>query len=399
MAMTIIAVMILALEVYYLLAYPLSALYYVRVTYPRFLRTLKGEPGFPVQVIVPCKGRGEHLLQNLRAIAAQDYPRALFTFVTDTGDDEAREAIEAVVRECPRARHLVAGLSPLCAQKNYVQIAAVESDPRSDVFVVCDSDMQPATDWLREMVRPFLDPGVSVASTVRWIQPHAPGAGPYVYVGLNAYYAMMLATPLNTPLVWGGCFAISRKAWRDMGVAELWSRTASDDLTLSARMAERRVRPVFVPRAVSTSPEAHGTVRGLCAWYTRQAVTGRVHAPATWALGMGIETLVLLSLLGSLGLFVSELAGAPAGIGLWAAPALCALLILNALLVKVPYLARRDMPFIWWFIVPFLGHLFIPLSMWPSLFIRDFHWSGVTYEFNRDRTVRRLVRDGGRRRA
>jgi hypothetical protein len=399
MMMIIVAAAVLALEAYYLLVYPLSALHYVRVTWPRFLRSLKAEPAFPVHVIVPCKGTSEHLLANLRAIAAQDYPRALFTFVTDTGDDEAREAIEAVARENPRAHHRVAGLSPLCAQKNFVQIAAIESDPVSEVFVVCDSDLRPAPDWLRELVRPFVDPGVSVTSTTRWIQPRAPGAGPYVYAGLGGYYAMMLASPLNTPLVWGGCFAISRKAWVKMGVAELWRKTASDDLTLSARMAEARVRPVYVPRAVSPSHEVHATVRGLCAWYTRQSVTGRVHAPAAWRLEVFIETVVLLSLLGFTGLFAAEIIGSRPGIGLWAAPLLCAMTSLNGLLVKLPYSSRADMPLVWWFLVPFLGHVVIPFALWRSAFIRDFHWGGVTYEFNRDRTVKRLVRNGERRRA
>jgi cellulose synthase/poly-beta-1,6-N-acetylglucosamine synthase-like glycosyltransferase len=399
MILPIAVVAALALAAYYLIAVPLSALRYVRVTYPRFLGTLKGEPDFPVQVIVPCKGTTEHLLTNLRAIAAQDYPRALFTFVTDTEDDGAREAIEAVTRGNPRARHLVAGLSPLCAQKNFVQIAAIESDPVSDVFVVCDSDLQPATDWLREMVRPFVDPGVSVTGATRWIQPHARLAGPYVYALLGSYYAMMLATPLINPMVWGGCFAISRKAWGEMGIREIWSATASDDLTLSAKMMEHHVRQVYVPRAVSPSYEVHTTLLSLCRWYTRQTVTGRVHAPASVALEIFIETFVMLSILGSVWLFAAGMAGSVSSIGLWAPPILWLMLVLNGLLVKLPYRSRKDMPLVWWCLGPFLGHLIVPLPMWRSLFIRKFHWGVVTYEFNKDRTVKRLVRKDERKQA
>lgn len=392
MIATIGIMAVLLLAVFYLIGYPLSALYYLRVIYPRIMRGRKGDPRFSVHVIVPCKGDNGQLRENLRAIAAQDHPRAVFTFVTDTENDAARPAIDAVVRENKRARHIAPGYSQTCAQKNFVQLSAVGSDPESDIFVVCDSDMRPAPDWLRRLVDPFANPEVSVTGTTRWILPSKPGIGPCTYTALTGYYATMLATPFNPPIVWGGCFALSRTAWERMGIAEIWSRTASDDLTLAQKMKEHGIRPVFVPDAVSASHEVHATLKNLFAWYKGQAVTGRIHVPGSWAAILFIETFVCLATLASLGLLAAEAAVSRVDANAVLLLAVPLLVMANGLLVKLPYRSRRDMSLGWWVLVPFFGHAVVAASYWRSITIRTFTWGRTTYEFNRDRTVRKIIR-------
>ena len=272
MILNILLVILVLILFFWLLAFPISAWVIVHIAYPRRRRRLPGEPDFPVNVIVPCKGASAYLEDNLRAFASQDYPEYVATFVTNTPEDEANKVIAAVARGNPHVRHLVAGFSPTCAPKIYAEIVAVESDARSSVFLFGDSDMRPEPNWVREMARPFIDSHVSVTTSHRWIQPDARGIAPSLYTILTGFYCMYLASPFIA-LVWGGAFGISRKAYTEMGIAELWSTTASDDVALSNRMAERHVKPFYVPLGVATSYETHHSLPAMMKWYNRQSLT------------------------------------------------------------------------------------------------------------------------------
>jgi cellulose synthase/poly-beta-1,6-N-acetylglucosamine synthase-like glycosyltransferase len=386
----IVGVMLLV-AAFYLIGGPLMALFYVKVSYPRRRLRWGRDPEFSVNVIVPCKGASGHLGENLRAIAAQDYPRFTITFVTDTAHDDAVPAIKEVVRSSPRAKHLVAGYAEHCGQKNHVQLVAIDADRESDVFVVCDSDLRPAPGWLREMVRPYADPKVAVTGSARWIEPSHAGLGPYIYTGMAGYYPMAMSQPFFS-LVWGGCFSISRKAFVELKIADMWGHTEDDDLVLSHHLAAHGGRPVFVPPAISTSHEVHATVRHLVKWFTRQGLTGRLHAFWAWVFLVLIETLVSAGFVVSVGVIIAQAVSGRLDYHSLLAPALLVLMTLNAFLVKVPYWKKKDMPLIWWLLVPVPGHIVLSSAIWRSVFMKKMDWGSVTYEFNKDGTIRRIIR-------
>lgn len=56
MIVTFLLVVLFLLLFFWLLAFPISAWIVVHVFYPRRLRRIPGEPAFPVNLIVPCKG-------------------------------------------------------------------------------------------------------------------------------------------------------------------------------------------------------------------------------------------------------------------------------------------------------------------------------------------------------
>jgi cellulose synthase/poly-beta-1,6-N-acetylglucosamine synthase-like glycosyltransferase len=362
-----------------------------RVLIPRRMRRLTRQPSFTVNVIVPCYGRSDSLAHNLLAIVRQDYPNYSVTFVTDTADDAAVPDIRAVMAQASHARHLVAGYSETCGQKNHVQLAAIASDATSDIFVICDSDLRPRPDWLRELVRPFVDPGVAVTTSARWITPPRLGLGPLIYTGMSSYWPMILANPLF-PMLWGGCFAISRTAFEELGVRELWGKTEDDDMVLSNRLAERRRRPVFVPSAVSLSHESHGSVRYLVRWFIRLSLTGRIHSLPAWLFLLAGESLLCVGFLASLALLVAHAASGAVDHRSLFAPVLLALVTLNVLLVKGPYWRMKDMPFVLWLLAPVPSHYILCFAIWRSVFVRTMSWGAVQYEFNRDGTIRKLSR-------
>ena len=389
MIVTILLVVLFLILFFWLLVFPISGWIVVHMAYPRRRARVPGEPAFPVNLIVPCKSSNSYLEENLRAFASQDYPRYRVTFVTNTPEDEANDVIASIARGNPHIRHLVAGLSTTCASKVYAQIVAVESDPQSDVFLFGDSDMRPEADWLREMVRPFLDPHVSVTTSHRWITPDSLGLASSLYTILAGFYCMYLASPFLA-LVWGGAFGISRAAYTEMGIMELWSTTASDDVALSNRMAERHVRPFFVPRGVSTSRETHHNLASMMKWYNRQSLTGKLHEFPTWCQGLIVETLVCLAWAGSVVLLVVEAATGSLEYHALAAPVVMVAIIASSLIVKLTYPKRRDIAFWQWAVLPLIGHFVIAASFWCSAFQSTMTWGSFTYTVGRDGKLVRI---------
>jgi ceramide glucosyltransferase len=385
-------IVVLAVLAIYLVLMPAVCWVRARYTIPRRISRLGREPDFPVNVIVPCYGTSEYLEANLRAIASYDYPNAVTTFVTDTAEDASLPAIRAVLKENPRARHIVSGRSQTASGKNHAQLKAIQQDAVSEVFVIFDSDMRPGPGWLREMVRPFVDPGVSVTASSRYIVPHGKGVAPRLYTALETFRPLMLAAPLFV-LVWGGYFAVRRKAFQELGLAELWQYTENDDLVMCGRMAKRGMKPVFVPAAMNPSLEVHETISSLANWFCRQAVTGKYHAFLPYTLLVGIETLVSLALAGSVALLAVQAATGTMDILSFTPLVVLILVIGNILMTKLPYRKYRDMSIWWWLFVPVPGHFIIAGALWQSAFKKRMKWAGATLVFNKDGTISRRIQE------
>ena len=389
MIVSVLLVVLLLILAFWLLAFPISAWLAVHLSFPRRLRRIPGEPAFRVSLIVPCKDSDPCLEENLRAFASQDYPSYSVTFVTSSPHDEANAAIASVARGNPIVRHLVAGSSAACAAKVYAQIAAVESDPRGEVFLFGDSDMRPDADWVREMVRPFLDPRVSVTTSHRWIHPHARGFAPSLYTILEGFCCMFAASPLFA-LLWGGAFGISRKAYEDMGVTDLWSTTASDDIALGKRMAEHHVRPCFVPSGVSTSHESFRSLAAMMKWHSRQCLATKLHEFPVWLSGLAIETLLSLAWAGSLILLIVEAVAGSLEHHALAAPVIMMSIIASSMIVKLTFPRGCDVPLLHWALVPLVGHFIVALVYWRSAFQSTLTWGSFTYTVGRDGKVVRV---------
>jgi cellulose synthase/poly-beta-1,6-N-acetylglucosamine synthase-like glycosyltransferase len=379
----------LILTFVYCIAVPLNSWLYVRRTYSRKMARLRGEPAFPVNLIVPCKGAGEQLEGNLRAIAAQDYPELSIRFVTDTSDDPAVPCIERIMRETGRGAHLVAGRDEYnTCGKNYAQLVAIADDSGSEVHLICDSDMRPEPSFVREMVRPYLDPEINVTCSTRWITPGEKRLGAYTYAGVGAFSPMLMAFGLVT-YVWGGCFSIRRKAFEDWDVARAWRGTEDDDLVLCNKLNERRQKPCFVPSAVSPSYETHSSLRGLVRWLTRQGQTTRLHYFPVWLLVLFLETAVSLGILGAGAYAAFAIAAGDHSWQLAAALGSLLAIMASGLLVKAPYARREDMPLAAWFLIPLIGHFVVALAFLLAV-NPTMRWGKMTLTFNKDGTIREI---------
>lgn len=389
---SILAAAFFAINFFYGVLLQLNAWIYVGFVFPRRVKRLKGEPDFPVNLIVPCKGTTEHLAENLRAIALQEYPKLAIRFVTDTAEDPAVPLIQAAIREAGRGEHLVAGHDEFTCGKNHAQLVAIAADPQSAVHIIFDSDMRPAPGFVREMVRPYIDPAVNVTTSARWITPPRRSLAALVYTTLEAFSPMFLAFRPIT-YIWGGCFSVRGRAFAEWDLARLWKGTEDDDLILCNKLNEHGQKPFFVPAAVSPSFEVPANLRSMTRWLTRQAQTAKLHYFPVWLLLLVLETAIWLSLPGAAAIAAFGLATGGFSWQVGAALASILMVMGSGVLAKAPYAGRRDMPLVFWLLAPVVGHGIVALSLWLAINPK-MRWGKMTLEFNRDGTIKEIKNRG-----
>ena len=391
--MLIILIIAAAVFLFYKTLLPILSFINVHVVYPiRKRRLFKGEPDFKVNILVPCQEWTEFLEDNLRAIVKQDYGNFKVTFVTDKDDDPAVRAIKPIVQEFAHAEHFVAGYSDYnCSQQNFVQMTAIKADDQSEIFVKLDSDTRPEPGWLREFVRPYISPKVGLTSSHRLVSPKERGLAPYFYAIYEGFLTMLMGCPFMQ-WVWGGCFSIRRKTYDSIGIAEVWSKTGTDDTTLRHQAVSHNAKIVFVPDCVAVSHEAHTSTRGLANWISRQAFHGKLYVKPYWLMALVVEIMLVSSLILALVVLIAELLAPGFGIqGILASTILAAGLI-SGPLVTLIYPDKKDIPFIFWLLLSAPAHFVVLAGLLKSAFMKNLSWRNIVYEHNKDGTVKQIRR-------
>jgi ceramide glucosyltransferase len=146
-----------------------SAAYYIAVCLAalRFLsdqsRILTAsDPGGalpPISILKPIDGADPGFYDNIRSHALQDYPNFELLFGAADAADPAIEAVERLAREFPHLR--IKAFVCDCSGPGNRKVRRLERlarEARFEFLLVNDSDISVGEDYLREVVRPFLDP-------------------------------------------------------------------------------------------------------------------------------------------------------------------------------------------------------------------------------------------------
>lgn len=185
-------------------------------------------------VVLPLQHAFPRLRQCLESVMDQDYPEAEWIFVTERADDGAVPEIDRLRRlHGNRVRHVVAGTATHCGQKNHSLLAGVlQTSPRTEVLVFCDSSHVADRRWLRELLRPIAAGRTNIATsyhvvtTDSWTVAAAGRA-----MAVQFMHALQLTPGLSQ--TWGGSTAIRRETFLTRDIADIWLRTVVDDVTLS----------------------------------------------------------------------------------------------------------------------------------------------------------------------
>ncbi|WP_158407293.1 glycosyltransferase [Megalodesulfovibrio gigas] len=339
-------------------------------------------------LVVPMTGESPHMAPALASLLAQDYPEHEVVFVTQDEADPATALARRLSREHPHARHVLAGPAQVCGQKTHNQLAALATvDDTVRVFAFCDASHTAAPNFLASLLEPLLCGRARVAAGYHLVVPEDARLGTLGQaVVVLALHAFQTVPRLRQP--WGGAMAMTRAAFDDLRVAALWGENVVDDVSLAARLVQRREPLAFAPAACLLTPLAQSW-SGWTAWLTRQLAYPRFIMPGTWV-GIGLGLFVLTGILctavlGGAGVLLGAV---PAALGVPALGFLAGLLlVIRALAGLLPM-----RPPVWpWCVACGLA---LPLACWcflRSAATRTMRWRHRAYVVGRGGRVERIV--------
>jgi len=236
-----------------------------------------------VSVIAPGRGLEPGLIDNVRPLVMQDYPRYEVLFVFDALDDPAIRIVDELRKTSSVATHIViAGPATDSGQKVHnLRVAVNRVDPKSEVLVFVDTDARPAKDWLRKLVAPLADETLGASTGYRWFIPERGGLASRLRGVWNASVASALGSDTAKNFCWGGSTAIRRTTFTKLNVAERWRGTVSDDFTITHVLKEAKLPIHFTPNCLVASV-SDCDFRELFEFTTRQIKITRVYASHLW---------------------------------------------------------------------------------------------------------------------
>ena len=362
----------------------LRNLFYVHVLFEKRSRPARSARPARAGVFVPCKGAFPELADNLEAVACQEYENFTVTYISESYEDPAIRAIERVVRRHPHCRHVVAGPAVSCGQKNHNLLKGLAQDSGSELFVFCDADIRPPREWLSMLVSSLTADDVSVASGFRWLTPARRTLAGTLHSMVVAYQGAFMSCT-STRAVWGGATAIRSSTFEKLGVADEWSRTVVDDMTLLHLLRRKRMSVVYDPRCLVVSNNAVSSVREVVEWLTRQILFLKFCVRPFWfaALATHIPTALLMLAAGPLivaGLFCEPLR--PLGF-------IClgfSLVVMGAH-TSLKLTCRDGQSVLRWFVLTPVLQLMGAFSLVKTAFMSSIRWGDATYRLDGDGRV------------
>ena len=232
-------------------------------------------------MIAPGRGLEPGLLDNLRPLVSQNYPRYEVLFVFDDARDPAIKIVDELSGTV-RSRIVIAGPATDSGQKVHnLRVAVNEVDPQSEVLVFVDTDARPATDWLRKLIAPLADETIGASTGYRWFVPERGGIASRLRGVWNASVASALGSDTAKNFCWGGSTAIRRSTFSRLNVAAHWRGTVSDDFTITRVLKDARLPIHFTPNCLVASA-GDCDFRELLEFTTRQIKITRVYASHLW---------------------------------------------------------------------------------------------------------------------
>ena len=249
-------------------------------------RRLHTDPGFyapRVAVLCPCKGIEPGLERNLIALTEFERQNYEVFFILASDKDPAYGVIDRVAKNSRAKAQLVIAGHPLnCGEKvNNLRVAIEQLPEEFEVLVFADSDGRPGKAWLHHLVAPLADTRIGATTTMRWLIPNRANLPTTLLAAWNAPIVTMLAEKAKN-FCWGGGTAIRRSVFEQLGIAEEWKNSISDDYSLT-RVLERNGRSIiFLPECLTLS-YVETDFEGLLEFTNRQVLVTRVYASKMWA--------------------------------------------------------------------------------------------------------------------
>ncbi len=342
----------------------------------------------PVTIFKPVHGMEEQLAENLDSFFHQDYPDYEIVFGARDPENLASQIAEEVRAKYPHipSRMIFSGPPRWPSAKVFSLDKMIAASSRS-YFIISDSDVRVAPDFLRNAISPLLDPKVGLVTCLYRGIPASDFWSSLEALGLSVEMSsgVLVADMLEgMRFALGPAMAVRRDAIDAIGGISAVRDYYSDDFELGNRIWQKGYEVVlshYIVRNVLTTRSPRRTLGDQLRWmkstrYSRPA--GHAGTGLTYAVPFGIFGLISAAALGNWRL----------GVGL------LVLAWINRMIqsIAVGWNVARDPRAIWlcWLypVRDFLGFI-----AWAASYAnRDFYWRGELYRFGKGGKIAPLQR-------
>jgi len=342
----------------------------------------------PVTIFKPIHGAEEKLASNLESFLQQDYPDYEVIFgVRDLQNPAARVA-EGVRARYPHVpSKIILSGPPTWPNAKVFSLEKMISASSRSYFIISDSDVRVAPDFLRNTIPPLLDPEVGLVTCMYRGIPALDFWSWLEALGLSVEMSsgVMVADMMEgMRFALGPAMAVRRDAIDAIGGIRAVADYYSDDFELGNRIWAQGYEVVLshhIVHNVLTSRPPLRTMGDQLRWMK----STRYSRPAGHA-GTGLTYAVPFGILGLI---------AGAGLGNWQlGVGLFALAWVNRMIqsIAVGWGVARDPRAIWLCWLYPVRDFFGFVAWLLSYTSREFYWRGETYRFGKGGTIAPLQR-------
>jgi ceramide glucosyltransferase len=341
-----------------------------------------------VAILKPVHGQEDQLEANLESFFQQDYPHYEIIFGARDTENPAAQVAERLRKKYSNVpSKLILSGPPEWPNAKVFSLEKMISATSCDYFIISDSDVQVAPDFLRNVITPLLDPRTGLITCMYRGIPASDPWSSFEALGLSVEMSsgVLVANMLEgMRFALGPAMAARRDAIDAIGGIRATADYYSDDFELGNRIWAKGYRVLLshhIVRNVLTTRSFSRTFGDQLRWmkstrYSRPA--GHVGTGLTYAVPSGVLGLIAFTVLGH-----------------WPWGIVCfAVAWLNRMIqsVAVGWGVARDPRAIWlcWLypIRDFTGFL-----TWVASFAsRNFYWRGERYRFGEGGRIEAIER-------
>lgn len=239
-----------------------------------------------VTIMKPVSGIDAELEENLRSFCVQDYPDFEVVFGVHHAADPALDVLRRVAAEFPQRTAVVVGDGVVrCRNPKMANVAPMPAHAHGEIFVISDSDMRVAPDYLDAVTAPFADPGVGAVTALYRGEP-SDGALASVLGAMcltEQFAPSTLVADLIEPVqyMFGSTMAVRRDVLAAIGGIEALGDHLADDFALGRLVTEHGYR-VAVASCVVVNIVSEAGVGALVEHELRWARTIRAIKPLNY---------------------------------------------------------------------------------------------------------------------
>jgi ceramide glucosyltransferase len=265
--------------------------YYVTAIFAtiRFFRRERAKqlPAFtpPVSLLKPVRGVDFGSYDNFASFCVQDYPEYEILFCVNEMSDTAVPVIEKVMKHFPERRIRILSNAPQIGSNRKINnLALLTREAKYEILMQTDGDVRVGPNYIRELVAPFADLAVGVASCFyRAIAQHSLWAELEAVGTASDFFAGALVAEWKEGITFAlGASLGTTKTWlARIGGYEAIANLLADDYELGNRVHRAGGKVLLCREPVWTMYPAQGA-RGFWDHQVRWARTVRLCRPASF---------------------------------------------------------------------------------------------------------------------